>query len=59
MLEMTEASAAAGAGAAGAEVGMLDTPRPHACQGRASKARRAPAHTKAAVDFLSAAIRSS
>jgi hypothetical protein len=58
-LEMAEASVAAGAGAAGAEVGVLDTPRPHACQGRASKATRASAHTKAALDFLSAAIRSS
>jgi hypothetical protein len=58
-LEMAEASVAAGAGAAGAEVGVIDTPRPQACQGRASKATKASAHTKAALDFLSAAIRSS
>jgi hypothetical protein len=38
---------------------MLDTPRPHACQGRASKATRAAAHTRATLDFLSAAIRNS
>jgi hypothetical protein len=46
-------------GAGADAVDTLDSPRPHACDGKASKAISAAAQTRAALDVLSAAIRNS